>query len=786
MYLTVLALYPNPVIEYFNAVNADADPTNDLAGEIVQCSVDNALLPKLFLCGANDSRILQVNIVDAQSIVWEQLNEGSCTSSGDDCANKNLSCTWNNVGGGNNFTIDSPGKFRLQVTYQNGCTSRFYFSVFQNNLNVETTKKDILCGNPGNITVTNPTTGYGYRLVDDVTGAVIVPFSTNNSFDLAPGQNGGYRVEVTQLDASNQPIPNACIFSTNPIGILERDMQTAVTVTPATCIAKGTINLQVSGVNPDYEYEIRLNDGTPAPAPPAIDPYYGQHPGGTLVDNETAQTDNNYTFSGLNPGDYFAIAKTADGCIHVESVTIIDNDNLRLRANVTQQIVCDNGIIMMEPTGGQPTFTYAIWTFVNELGATVTSYPNVTSIPPSEYQSNLDFNITEPGDYSFVVVDDNNCSYISNTVTITKPTIVYTTSSTDETCFGAADGSISVNVSDNAGYTLSYVLTYPDTTTATNTSGSFTNLPQGAYTLDIVQTNSTVFCEIEEPFTIGGPVNGLSATAVLLQDYTCVQNGSIQVQNVTGGTAPYSYSIDGINFIPDTTPGADTFTNLTDGTYTVTVRDAALCTFVTSSVTIVPLNEPTDLSFVATAPNCPSLTSNVSVTVTNGNTPFVFDIIAPTAITATSTSGSTATFNNLAPNTYTFRVTDTKGCSYTEDFRIAPVDQISVTGQLNNNISCFGLSDGSATFTVSNFGTSYNYTVTGPVPFSGTAETSGTLPLTGLAAGTYSIAITDTTTNCTATADVTIAAPPAALVISDLDVTDLLVVLLVEPFQDPL
>lgn len=54
----------------------------------------------------------------------------------------------------------------------------------------------------------------------------------------------------------------------------------------------------------------------------------------------------------------------------------------------------------------------------------------------------------------------------------------------------------------------------------------------------------------------------------------CLQEGIIEAQNVIGGTAPYSYSIDGINFVPDTTANANRFENLTDGSYTITIRDA--------------------------------------------------------------------------------------------------------------------------------------------------------------------------------------------------------------------
>ena len=203
------------------------------------------------------------------------------------------------------------------------------------------------------------------------------------------------------------------------------------------------------------------------------------------------------------------------------------------------------------------------------------------------------------------------------------------------------------------------------------------------------------------------------------------------------------------------------------------MRDANSCVIVTNPITIDPLNEPSNLTFVSTQPVCPALTSDITVTVVDGNTPFVFEIVAPSAIAATSTVGNTATFNGLAPDTYTFRVTDDKGCTYEESYTITPITPISVSGQLNNNISCLGASDGAITFNVGDFITSYDYVVTGPATFSGTAEFANAIPLTGLDAGIYSITVTDTDTNCTATADVTIAAPPATLTISNLTVTDL-------------
>ena len=165
------------------------------------------------------------------------------------------------------------------------------------------------------------------------------------------------------------------------------------------------------------------------------------------------------------------------------------------------------------------------------------------------------------------------------------------------------------------------------------------------------------------------------------------------------------------------------------------------------------------------------MTSDVTVTVVDGNAPFVYEIIAPAGDAVNN--GNNATFTGLSPNTYTFQVTDDKGCVIQESHTIAPVTPITVNGQLDNNITCFGLSDGALTFNVADFATSYDYSVTGPATFSGTAETANALPFTGLAAGTYTISVTDNSTNCVATADVTVTSPPAALVISNLDVTDI-------------
>lgn len=764
---------PNPIIEFFNNVNGDSDPSNDIAGEIVQCSVDNDLLPKLFLCGIDDTKLLQVNIVDAQSIVWEQLDEGSCSASGDDCANKALTCTWSQVGTGNNYTVNSEGQYRLSVTYQNGCTSRFYYNVFQNNLELQYNKEDIVCNSPGNITITNLGTGYGYQLVDADTNTIVIPFSSNNgpSFNFGPGENGAYIVEVTQLDQSGEPIENACIFDTPVIGILDRDVTYAVTANDVDCNGFGSINVQVNNANADYTYELRQDDGANG----------GQ---GTLIDDETAQPNNNFTFTGLNAGNYIINVTTVDGCSYTEQATIVNTNNLALTARVSQHITCREGNILMDSGGGKTPHTYAIWSYVDDNGNTVTSYPTPQDIPSSEFQTSQIFDIYDPGDYTFVVVDRNNCFSFSNTVTIEfRPAAEFTpTSFTDVACFGDSSGTIQFNLVDDNGYQLTYYL-FDNTTfdennydyanaLATNVSGYFPNLPSGDYAVVITQRKGSASCDYFEFHTISAPSDALSTTSVLIQDYTCIQDAIIEAQNVTGGTAPYAYSIDGVTFIPDSTPNAHRFENITPGNYTLTVRDANNCVVLTDPILIEDTNPPSDITVVESQITCPAQTVNLQVTAVDGTAPFVYEIIAPTSISPNATSGNTADFNNLAPNTYTIRVTDVDGCFYEENYTIAPILPITISASTVQAVSCFGFADGTVQFNINyQAGQNFTYTVTGPSGPVSTGGVQATINLPNLLAGDYTLDIVDTDTNCTYSTTYTLEGTPSALSVASQSVT---------------
>ena len=717
----------NPIIDLIN------DPTNTVEGEVVTCPNDGELLPKVFLCGLNDTELIQINIPDATSIEWEQLDTASCASAGADCANKNSGCTWTNVGNGSNFLAENAGEYRLIINYQNGCFTRFYFNIFKNPLNPQANVTDLICTSPGNITVTNMPADYEYQLLDATTGNILVPFSAGNGPSFTITSNGAYTVEMRQ-----QGVVDGCIFRLEDIGVLTRNFQVDIVTTEADCNGLGAIDISVLDVEPQYYYEISQ--------------------GGTTVDTFGPSADNNYSFDNVAPGVYDVLVTTDDGCVYNEQVTIVDSSDLELTARVSQNITCREGNILMESTGGKTPHTYAIYSYVDTLGVTQLSYPNPLAVPPSEFQTSQIFDIWDPGTYTFVVVDRNNCFDISNPVEIEfVPSVEYgPTTVIDEQCFGDSTGSITFNIIDTNGYQLTFFLIDENgVEIASNTSGTFTGLPQGDYTIRLNQRKGSASCDFFEYYTVSGPSNALAGDAALVQAYSCLQDGIIEAQNVTGGTSPYSYSIDGINFVSGA--GAETFSGLTPGNYTITIRDANGCLVTTNPVTIDPTNGPTDITFTATTPTCPALTSDLTLTATGGTAPLTYEIIAPAAVN----NGNNNVFSGLSPDTYTFQVTDADGCSYQENYTVPNTVPVQVSGVLISNVTCFGGADGEVTYTVSGFSSTYSYTVNGGAPVTG--QSAANINLTGLIADDYTIVVTDELTNCTDTETITVSEPAAAL-----------------------
>ncbi len=627
----------DPIVNYFNTVNNDTNPSNNIEGEIVTCSIDGDELTKIFLCGASDSQIIKTNITDAQTIVWEKLDETSCTESANDCANKNASCTWNQVATGSTYNVNNEGKYRLVVTYQNGCFNRFYFEAYQNLLEIKHTKKDLICTSDGEIRITNLGTNYGFQLIDITNNSILVPYSANNGPVFTITTSGQYRVDVTQLDNDGNPLANACEFSTSEIGIREREYTVNITTTPQNCNDQGKIKVDILNVEPNYNYYLRKTDGT-------------------LIDDQLAETNNTHTFN-VNAGDYTIEATTVDGCTYTENITVERTPDPTISATLTNNIGCSAGYITVTGAGGfpNPDYSFAIW---SKNGTNL--YTNISDIPANAYQSETAFSFgwrdtdndgvdeyfpDEEGTYTFVLVDANDCFAISNPVTISDNGAMTVSINEDRpsSCSGTADAAITITPS---GGLTPYSYTVNDgTTTKTQSSGTFVGLNSGPINIEVTDSSG---CTVKLKYDISEPLP-LSASVGVSRDATCDPNGAeVRVTNVNGGVAPYEYSFDG-----GSTYGSSSVATLNPGDYTVLVKDANDCSY---SMSVTVENRPTPPEVTLTPEVSYDCNGSAIITATPNINTYTYNFSLDGVLNTPPTSN---VFTNVAPGTYTVRTTYT-------------------------------------------------------------------------------------------------------------------------------
>lgn len=362
------------------------------------------------------------------------------------------------------------------------------------------------------------------------------------------------------------------------------------------------------------------------------------------------------------------------------------------------------------------------------------------------------------GTYTFTVnVRDDFCPVVGQntytyTIIVTSPPppppscdslTVSLVSSTDLAC-DSSDGTATIVASSGVAPYNYQIVNWTTGTFYNNTTGVFTGLPAGNYTIWVTDSNGCTPSCTGQAFTIGGNVTPLVIAAVA-QDLACPSNswntrdssnlsGSISV-NASGGTAPYMYSIDGGNSFQTNS----NFDFLGAGTYSVVVMDANGCTQTTSVTIGEP--DPIQISVVNLVPAlCGNNNGSITLSASGGTPGFLYYI--------NGQSQSSPTFNNLAPGTYTFRVCDMNYCVYDTTITIPNTPGIVGIGS-STNPSCIGDCDGTATVYAAD--STNSFTVQWD-------NGSTTATISNLCAGDYTATLTDAN-GCTDVVTVTVADP---------------------------
>ncbi len=366
--------------------------------------------------------------------------------------------------------------------------------------------------------------------------------------------------------------------------------------------------------------------------------------------------------------------------------------------NVTCYGLC-NGKASVVGSGGWAPYTY-LWS----NGATTA---NVAGLCPGTYT---------------VTVTDIDLGYAVGTVVISQPPQLGVTAfGTDQICDNAPEGTATAVP---YGGTPPYIYNWSNG----GTTAIITNLTAGTYTVTVTDANGcTAAASANVVFFNEGVWLMVTSTPV-----NCYggSDGTAHVSPMSG-TPPY--------VIHWSTGGTgETITNLTAGTYSVTVTDQNGCSnFTSTTVTQPPLLTGTTSSTNAACGN----TGTASVFPTGGTPPYGI---------SWHNGGTTATITGLAPGPYFVTVTDAHNCTFTASVTVGGTNvNLTVTGTVISNAGCNIGGSASASVT----GGSGNYVYAWDNGQTGSTATN-------LVAGNHTVTVTDVTTGCNGIGTVNIPSAP--------------------------
>ncbi len=356
------------------------------------------------------------------------------------------------------------------------------------------------------------------------------------------------------------------------------------------------------------------------------------------------------------------------------------------------------------------------------------------------------------GNYTITVTGNGGCTATSDIIITEPAAIVIDTIVGDQSCFNISDGKIKIIASGGIpGYTYLW--------STGSTIDSIENLSAGTYSVTVSDASSCL-----DTFEV---IVGTPAELILTIDSTSNyygfeiscngENDGAIYTTPTGGTAPYTYAWSVGNGTSDDT------TNLTIGTYEVTVTDARGCT----ATAVTTLSEPSALGLnIAYISNTDFTGYGVSCYGESDGQIWVSAFGGDGTHSYAWSNGISGVsgIQDLSPNTYTVTVTDGSGCTATSSYvmtepPLLELDTVSISTENFNGfgISCNGAADGQIKVVGTGGDDPTNYV------YSWSTGVSGVDEITGLSAGIYTVTLEDGN-SCDTSMTFTITEPDALLI----------------------
>ena len=384
------------------------------------------------------------------------------------------------------------------------------------------------------------------------------------------------------------------------------------------------------------------------------------------------------------------------------------------------------------------------------------------------YGPTLPVNISSTTTYYADVVGSCSSGILSDDVTINvSGCFDITLISSDASCLGN-DGEILVN--PGVGTPSPYDMLLLDmngsvlqTNFGVNTTQTFYNLFPGTYVARVIDAGGS---SSQDTVVVAQASNPLNVTS-FSSDVSCFNghNGQISVL-ADSGALPYSFYLDGV-LNPNPIPYDSVFTNLSSGTYVVSVVDDNSCLYrdtVQIGVPLFPLLSLAQSKLVI----CANSSDGIAVGSGAGGTyPYSYEWF-DNSFTSFSTND---TAFNLSAGSYYLEVTDANGCDTFSTVQvIAPQTALSGSPQVYG-VACKGDSTGMIVGDATGSWAPYKYYWIDNLgdTLRSTSYKTGRDTLSGLASGVYNLHVYDAQ-DCFVSYGISVGEPATSLSIDSISV----------------